>query len=107
MKQYLQTIKSSQLLASVLLKITLDSDAFISVVNEFHSIPPPKPLYNILLLEYNPVTLYQIIFISLDFIAVVLTCLKNTRYNLIYLERLLCVQHDSAFSGVNNNKSLI
>ena len=43
--QYVQLIKSSQQtfcpLASLLLRITSDSDAFISVSSEFRNIPPP------------------------------------------------------------------
>ena len=43
-KKYVPIIKTSQqfacLLASFLLKIALDSDVFMSVGNEFHSIPP-------------------------------------------------------------------
>ena len=43
--QYVPLIKSSQQtfcrLASLLLRITSDSDAFISVSSEFRNIPPP------------------------------------------------------------------
>ena len=43
-KKYVSIIKASPqfacLLASFLLKIALDSDVFMSVGNEFHSIPP-------------------------------------------------------------------
>ena len=53
-------IKSSQQFAYLLNKfLAVDSDAFISVGNEFHSIPPTvhmrKTLYNILFLECDPV----------------------------------------------------
>ena len=53
-------IKSSQQFAYLLNNfLAVDSDAFISVGNEFHSIPPTvhmrKTLYNILFLECDPV----------------------------------------------------
>ena len=53
-------IKSSQQFAYLLNNfLAVDSDAFISVGNEFHSIPPTvhmrKTLNNILFLECDPV----------------------------------------------------